>query len=86
MTAGTSIKPRKILRIEEGARLFSHHLQNALVDELSEIWRVKLLFAFFIALRIKSLTLVRLPNRFAIERYFAMEVLTSICCRRKRTS
>jgi hypothetical protein len=34
----------------------------------------------------KTLALIRLPNRFAIERYFAMEVLTSICCRSKRTS
>jgi hypothetical protein len=86
MTTGTSIKPWKILRIEESPRLFSHHLHNALVDELSEIWRVKLLFAFFIVVRIKPLTLIRLPDRFAIERYFAMEVLTSICCCSKRTS
>jgi hypothetical protein len=86
MATGTRIKPWKILRIEESPRLLSHHLDNALVNELSEIWRVKLLFAFFIVVRIKSLTLKRLTDRFAIERYFAMEVLTSICCSRKRTS
>jgi hypothetical protein len=86
MTTSTSIKPWKILRIEESPRLFSHHLDNALVDELSEIWRMMLLFAFFIVVRIKSLTLIRLPDRFAIKRYFAMKVLTSICCCRKRTS
>jgi hypothetical protein len=86
MTAGTSIKPWKILRIEESTRLLSHHLDNALVNKLSEIWRVKLLFAFFIVVMSKTLALKRLPDRFAIERYFPMEVLTSICCCSKRTS
>jgi hypothetical protein len=86
MTTGTSIKPWKILRIEESPRLLSHHLHNALVDELSQIWRMMLLFAIFIFVIGETLALKRLPDRFAVERYFTMEVLTSICCCRKRTS
>ena len=81
------IKPLKILRVEEGARLLSHNLDNALVNELSQILRSRLLvFAMSTVMRSDTLTITRFSDRLALESYLPVEILTSICYHSIRTS
>jgi hypothetical protein len=60
--------------------LLSHKLLNALINELSQIRRFKLLlFAQSIVMRSEMLVMIKLSDRFAIEGNFPMEILTSFC-------
>jgi hypothetical protein len=82
-----SIKPLKILRVKKGARLLSHHLDNALVNELSQILRIRLLlFAMSTVMRSDALTITRFSDRLALVSYLPVEILTSICYHSIRTS
>ena len=77
----------KILRVKKGARLLSHHLDNALVNELSQIMRRRLLvFAMSTVMRSDTLTITRFSDRLALESYLPVEILTSICYHSIRTS
>ncbi len=82
------IKPWNILRIKEGAWLLSHNLHYALVNQLSQIRRCRLLllFALSIVMRSDPLAMVRLADRLATEGNFPMEILASICFHSVRTS
>jgi len=68
--------------------LLSHNLHDALVDELPQIRRCRLLllFALSIVMRSDPLAMVRLADRLAAEGNFPMEILTSICFHSVRTS
>lgn len=68
--------------------MLSHNLHDALVDELPQIRRCRLLllFALSIVMRSDPLAMVRLADRLAAEGNFPMEILTSICFHSVRTS